>query len=284
MKLSTISPIVAALWSITALAKSGPKTIAYIEVNNNALSNVGRYTLDDGSPVFDVAIIFAANINYNGRKAVLYNNDNVVKTLNDAQNQIRPLQAKGIKVLLSILGNHQGVGISNFQSYAAAQDFASQVANCVNTYGLDGVDLDDEYADYGANGTPVTNQQSIAWVIQALRAALGNIKLVTFYFYGDASTYLAQSPATVGSQLNYSWNAVYSTYNAPTVPGLTKDKLSPAAIRFGSTSSALANVSATHTKLDGYGVYMTYALDRADRSAFVSAFTQPLYGQNAHFR
>ena len=130
---------------------------------------------------------------------------------------------------------------------------------------------------------PGTNQQSIAWVIQALRAALGT-KLVTFYFFGEASNYLAQSPASVGSQLNYSYNAVYSTYNAPTVPGLTKDKLSPAAIQFGSTLSTVAGLFATRTVLDGYGVYMTYALDGADRSAFVSAFTKPLYGQSAHFK
>lgn len=283
MKISTFSTLAATFWSITVLAKSSPTTIAYVEVNSNLLSNVGRYTLDDRSPVFDVAIIFAANINYNGQKAVLYNNDNVVRTLNDTQNQIRPLQAKGIKVLLSILGNHQGVGISNFQSYAAAQDFAGQVANCVNTYGLDGVDLDDEYADYGVNGTSGTNQQSIAWMIQALRATLGN-KLVTFYFYGEASNYLSQSSPSIGSQLNYSWNAVYSTYNTPTVPGLTKDKLSPVAVQFGSTSSITAGEFAKRTKLDGYGVYMTYGLDGADRSAFVSAFTQPLYSQNAHFR
>ncbi|WFR68507.1 glycosyl hydrolase family 18 protein [Curtobacterium flaccumfaciens] len=100
-----------------------------------------------------MAIIFAANINWNGSKAVLYNNDKVQATLDAAATQIRPLQAKGIKVSLSILGNHQGAGIANFPTQAAAQDFASQVTATVTKYGLDGVDLDDEYADYGTNGT-----------------------------------------------------------------------------------------------------------------------------------
>ena len=41
-------------------------SVAYIEVNTNSLLNAGRYTLDDGSPAFDIAVIFAANINYDG--------------------------------------------------------------------------------------------------------------------------------------------------------------------------------------------------------------------------
>ncbi|KAL9063890.1 MAG: hypothetical protein Q9157_008041 [Trypethelium eluteriae] len=284
MKLFT-SPLafvaVAALSSTTS-AKSGPISVAYVEVNDNSITNVGDYTLADGSNAFDIAIIFAANINYNGSSAVLYNNPNVQAVLDDADNQIRPLQAKGIKVLLSILGNHQGAGISNFATQAAAADFASQVSDALNQYGLDGVDLDDEYADYGTNGTPQPNDQSIGWLISALRTDLGD-KLVTFYNYGPASDYLSSSSASIGSQLSYSWNANYDSYEAPNIPGLSKSQLSPAAIDIPTTPQSDAVSFAQETVSDGYGVYMTYDLGNGDDSSYISAITQALYGQAATY-
>ena len=47
-------------------------------------------------------------------------------------------------VLLSVLGNHQGAGFANFTSFAQADAFAAQLADAVTTYGLDGIDFDDE--------------------------------------------------------------------------------------------------------------------------------------------
>ena len=265
-----------------APAKSGPTSIAYVEVNNDELANVGRYQLADGANAFDVAIIFAANINWDGTKAVLYNNDKVQATLDDAATQIKPLQAKGIKVSLSILGNHQGAGIANFPTQAAAADFAAQVSATVTKYGLDGVDLDDEYSDYGTNGTPQPNQQSIGWLISALRADMPG-KLISFYDIGPASSALSQSSSTVGSQLDYAWNPYYGTYSAPSIPGLDKSKLSAAAVDIQNTPQSTAVSLAQRTKADGYGVFMTYNLPGGDESAYVSSFTNVLYGQAATY-
>jgi len=265
-----------------APAKSGPTSIAYVEVNNDELANVGRYQLADGANAFDVAIIFAANINWDGTKAVLYNNDKVQATLDDAATQIKPLQAKGIKVSLSILGNHQGAGIANFPTQAAAADFAAQVSATVTKYGLDGVDLDDEYSDYGTNGTPQPNQQSIGWLISALRADMPG-KLISFYDIGPASSALSQSSSTIGSQLDYAWNPYYGTYSAPSIPGLDKSKLSAAAVDIQNTPQSTAVSLAQRTKADGYGVFMTYNLPGGDESAYVSSFTNVLYGQAATY-
>ncbi|KAI4156122.1 MAG: hypothetical protein LQ340_000521 [Diploschistes diacapsis] len=271
----------AALLSTTA-AKSGPTLVAYVEVNTNAITNVGDYRTADGSVAFDIGIIFAANINYNGTAAVLYNNPKVQATLDNAANEIVSLQQKGIKVLLAILGNHEGAGISNFASQAAAADFASQVAATVNQYGLDGVDLDDEYADYGTNGTPQPNGSSIGWLITALREQLGG-KLITFFNSGPASQSLSSSPASVGSQLNYAWNAFYDTYQTPSVPGLSNSGLSPAAVDFGSTPQSDAVSFAQNTISQGCGAYMTYGLNNQDHSAYISAITQVLYGQTTSY-
>ena len=288
MRFPTSSLAIAATTAITllsthAIAKSGPTTVAYVEVNNNPLSNVGRYTLPDGSNTFDIAIIFAANINYNGTAAVLFNNPQVQATLDSATDQIRPLQAKGIKVLLSILGNHQGAGISNFASQAAAADFAGQLRDAVVQYGLDGIDLDDEYADYGTNGTPQPNSQSVGWLVSALRADMPD-KLITFYNFGPASGTLSGSDASVGEQLSFAWNAIYDTYDAPDVPGLGKAQLSPAAVDVPSTSAGDAAGFAQRTVADGYGAFMTYDLGGGDNSAYLSGITQALYGQATRYQ
>ena len=279
---ATAAPSAAAAPAATAATKSGSTSIAYVEVNNDQLANVGRYQLANGANAFDVAIIFAANINWNGSKAVLYNNDKVQATLDAAATQIRPLQAKGIKVSLSILGNHQGAGIANFPTQAAAQDFASQVTATVTKYGLDGVDLDDEYADYGTNGTPQPNQQSIGWLITALRAQMPS-KLLSFYNIGPAASSLSSSSSTIGSKLNYAWNPYYGSYSAPSIPGLGKSALSPAAVDIQNTAQSTAVSLASRTVADGYGVFMTYNLPGSDKSAYVSAMTQKLYGQAATY-
>ncbi|UXN24270.1 endo-beta-N-acetylglucosaminidase family protein [Curtobacterium flaccumfaciens] len=264
--------------------KSGPTSIAYVEVNNDELANVGRYTLENGANAFDVAIIFAANINRDADgKAVLYANENVQRTLDQAATQIRPLQAKGIKVTLSVLGNHQGTGLANFTSKAAARDFAEQVSATVEKYGLDGVDLDDEYSDYGVDGTPQPNQQSIGWLISALRADMPG-KIISFYDIGPSSDALKTANPSIGGKLDYAWNPYYGTYTAPTIPGLPKSKLSAAAVDIQNTPEATAVSLAQRTKADGYGVFMTYNLPGGDESAYVSSFTKVLYGQAASYR
>jgi Glycosyl hydrolases family 18 len=267
----------------TAAAKTGPTSIAYVEVNSNAIGNVGRYTLNDGSNAFDIAVIFAANINWNGTAAVLYNNQQVQGVLDDAANQIAPLQQKGIKVVLSILGNHQGAGIANFQSQAAAADFAGQLRDAVQKYGLDGIDFDDEYAEYGNNGTPQANTQSVGWLVGALRSDLPD-KLITFYNIGPAGDTLSHDDPSVGAQIDFAWNPYYGTYSAPSIPGMDKTKLSPAAIDFQSTSGDDAASFAQQTLTDGYGAFMTYDLQAGDDSAYVSQFTQVLYNQKSSYQ
>jgi hypothetical protein len=267
-----------------APTKSGPTSIAYVEVNNDELANVGRYTLENGANAFDVAIIFAANINRDADgKAVLYANENVQRTLDQAATQIRPLQAKGIKVTLSVLGNHQGTGLANFTSKAAARDFAAQVSATVKKYGLDGVDLDDEYSDYGVDGTPQPNQQSIGWLISALRADMPG-KIISFYDIGPSSDALKTASPSIGGKLDYAWNPYYGTYTAPTIPGLPKSKVSAAAVDIQNTPQATAVSLAQRTKADGYGVFMTYNLPGGDESAYVSSFAKVLYGQAASYR
>ena len=242
------------LFLTTAYAKTGPTTIAYIEVNSNNLTNVGRYTLTtDGSNAFDIANIFAANTKWNGTDTTLFINPAITTILNDLDNNVHPLQNKGIKVVLSILGGGEGAGVANFASQAKAAVFASEVTAIVNQYGLDGIDIDDEYAEYGCCAGPpsTTNQDSIGWFISALRQNLGPEKLITYYYIGPSSTALAASPPSVGSQLNFSYNPYYDSYSVPNVPGLGNVGLSPAAVDVTSTPPADAKAFAASTVAQG---------------------------------
>ncbi|MFZ4930660.1 endo-beta-N-acetylglucosaminidase H [Chryseobacterium sp. Mn2064] len=258
-----------------------PTGICYVEVNNNNLLNAGAYKLQtSNSYLFNVVNIFAANINYDTSRgrAYLYSNNNVTKVLTNADTYIKPLQQKGIKVVLTVLGNHQGAGICNFPTREAAKDFAQQLANTVNTYGLDGIDFDDEYSDYGQNGTGQPNDSSFVMLVQELKALLPD-KIISFYYYGPASSRLSWNGIRVGDYVNYSWNAMYGTFSAPNVPPLTKAQISPAAVWMGNTSNSTTTSLATQTKNGGYGVFMWYDLHGTNEAAQLSAGTQTLYGQ-----
>ncbi|MFJ8935032.1 endo-beta-N-acetylglucosaminidase H [Streptomyces sp. NPDC102365] len=265
-----------------ALAKAGPTSVAYVEVNNNSMLNVGKYTLaNGGGPVFDVAVIFAANINYDTstKTAQLYFNENVQRVLDNAATQIRPLQQKGIKVVLSVLGNHQGAGFANFPSQQTASAFAKQLSDTVTRYGLDGIDFDDEYAEYGNNGTGQPNTSSFVHLVTALRANMPD-KIISLYNIGPAASRLSYGGVNISSKFDYAWNPYYGSWQVPGI-GLPKSKLSPAAVEIGRTSQSTVTTLARRTVSEGYGVFLTYNLNGADRSADISAFTRELYGSAA---
>ncbi len=259
--------------------KTGPISVVYVEVNDHSMLSAGKYTLTQGgAQVFDIAVIFAANINYDGTKAYLHFNENVQRVLDNAATEIRPLQQKGIKVVLSILGNHQGAGFANFPSKAAAEAFAQELADAVTRYGLDGIDFDDEYAGYGANGTGQPNASSFFYLVSALRRKLPT-KLITLYDIGPSAARLSYNGQSIANTFNYAWNPYYGTWSIPRGPS-AKSRLSPAAVSYSATSSSLAASLAQRTVNEGYGVFLTYNLSAANTATYISAFTSKLYGSN----
>ncbi|MFD9698269.1 endo-beta-N-acetylglucosaminidase H [Lentzea sp. NPDC059081] len=267
-----------------ALAKTGPVSVAYVEVNNNSMLNVGKYALTNGSGnAFDIGVIFAANINYDvaTKSAYLYFNPNVQRVLDNVATQVRPLQAKGIKVTLSILGNHEGAGFANFPTKQSAEAFAKQLSDTVTRYGLDGIDFDDEYSEYGKNGTGQPNASSFVYLVTALRAAMPN-KLITLYNIGPSATRLSYGGVDITSKFDYAWNPYYGTWSPPSM-ALPKSRLSPAAVHINSTSTSTAASFARRTVSEGYGVYLTYNLGATDSHTYISSFTRELYGSDTRY-
>ena len=129
--------------------KGTVKTICYIEVNNENILNTGEYTMENsGKPFFDIVNVFAANIRLNEEgKPYVYCNPQVTFVLENADKLIRPLQQKGIKVHLTILGDHTPAGMRSLGD-EAAKDFAKELKSYVDIYGFDGISFDDEWSNY----------------------------------------------------------------------------------------------------------------------------------------
>ncbi|WP_197519560.1 hypothetical protein [Pseudonocardia sp. HH130630-07] len=127
------------------------------------------------------------------------------------------MQRQGTKFTLSILGNHQIAGLANFESPETAGAFAAEVAQTVEKYGPDGVELDDEHSDYDGPGAPPINPDSAGWLISALRAHLPD-KIISFYDIGPATEGLSQAT----SQSARSW-----TTPGTSTTGRTRRRPSP---------------------------------------------------------
>jgi hypothetical protein len=179
-----------------------------------------------------------------------------------------------------------GAGVCNFPNVEAATAFAQELADLVEEYELDGIDIDDEYAQYGDNGTGQPNQFSFLYLIRELRQLLPSEKLITFYYYGPAAQRLAYENQVAGMYLSYSWNAIYGTYYPPDIPGWEGDRtrVGPAAINVRGTSESTSSDLARRTIDDGYGVFLCYALPNNDESQYMSAITRKLYGSETQVR
>jgi hypothetical protein len=248
------SPNAAAAGIAAAAALTTPFTTAYVEVNSNSFKNPGCYTY--GSPakqLFSFAVIFAANINYTNNQPALYFNPQVQSTLTSGY--VAYLQSLGIKVLLDVLGNHQNAGWGCFTTYAAADAFAVQCANAVTQYGLDGIDIDDEYS------VCTTNTSSLVLAVSALRSRLGTTKYITKALFSDIQYFSATyNGKKAGDLLDYGWEMSYGSTNysgrlQPYVSaGMAKTKLSIGVDVNGSDQTTASNF----VKNNGYAGVMVY--------------------------
>lgn len=185
------------------------KTIAFVETNDWDIRNYGQVILKETKqPVFDIIVLFAANMNYDavaGRRYIHFN-DKLQPIVNHPEIYIKPLKDRGIKVLIDILPNHQGVGYRNFQSYEEALDFAREAKMWTDKLGIDGWDMDEEYADYNQLPSKPYNSMSAEWFCKAMKEVMPD-KLLTLYEYGfpngNYSKYVDYSWANYGEAGSY---------------------------------------------------------------------------------
>lgn len=134
----------------SATKDNGLKVFSIIEANNvNPLMHLAFNLKNSGKPLFDHVVLFSSNINYNATTGRVYinHNENLSHILQNRDKYIKPLQDRGIKVSLSLLGNHDFSGIANL-SDETIKYFAQEIKKTCEAYGLDGVFYDDEYSAY----------------------------------------------------------------------------------------------------------------------------------------
>lgn len=129
----------------------GIKIFSCMEVNDtNPLNNL-RYTLKkSGKYMVDAVILFAGNINYNDETGRVYfnANPNVQHLLDNREKYLKPLQDRGMKVIMGLLCNHDRASVANLAD-ETARYFALELKALCDAYKLDGIFYDCEYCDTG---------------------------------------------------------------------------------------------------------------------------------------
>ena len=214
-----------------AYGDKSPKVIAIIEINDTDPRNVLSYhlgTSNDDPLFFDIVEFFAANIHKDANNdPTIYFNPELAPLMADTATYVKPLKDAGLKVVLSILGDWQGIGVANMTE-SQADKFTDILVHIVKTYGLDGVSFDDEYANYNYSNLI---DGSYGRIIEQLRTKLdaefpGIHKLIGVDQWGNYN----QIDAEAGAMIDYVYHGMFGAnvfIATPSVSGVTQDRFSP---------------------------------------------------------
>ena len=243
----------------------GMKIFSCMEVNDaNPLNNICFTLKSSGKPLVDAVILFSSNINYNAEtgRVYVYNNENNQAIFDMREKYLKPLKERGIKVILSILGNHDRSGVANL-SDEAARDFAQECKAVCDAYDLDGVFLDDEYSSYQTPVPPGFVSPSYAAcsrLYYELKRAMPD-RWTVAYGYGRTQYLTEIDGHQCGEYLDYALADYGSTVNNNMYPGLP---LSGMGIRSSEYARGYIYTSQSYLgsmREQGYGAYMIFAMD-----------------------
>lgn len=249
----------------TAEKPTGIKIISCMEVNDtNPLNNLCFTLASSGKPLIDMVILFSANINYDNEtgKVFVYNNPNVQHILDNREKYIKPLQDRGIQVVLGILGNHDRSGVANL-GIEAARQFAQELKVVCDAYQLDGVFFDDEYSAYQNPPPPgfvTPSNAAAARLCYETKKAMPD-KLVTVYVYSRTSSLPAVEGQDSGTFIDYAIHDYGGSYDlSSNYPGLPRSGMALYSQEYaqGRTTSE-ANLR--RLRNEGYGAHMIFAMD-----------------------
>lgn len=197
-----------------AYEKTPVSTIYINPTNNQQFQDIGCYVLPDGTPAIDVVCIFCGNYATNTKPMLRANNNNppteipfnpnIQSVLKASDGLVKALQDKGITVLLTVMNAHTETGWSQFTDQASAQAFVNYLnTDVVTPYGLDGIDIDDEYS----NGQ--VYETSLPMVTTLMKKTMPN-KLITKALWADSSEFMSNwNGNKLGENLDYGWEMSY---------------------------------------------------------------------------
>lgn len=243
-----------------------PKGFLYFEVNDVNPLNALACELEDGRLIWDVVVLFAANINHHAEedRPYIQCNPNVQFLLDNNETYLQPLRKRGIKVLLGILGNHDQAGVAQL-SEKGAKIFAAEVAHYCEAYNLDGVNYDDEYSTYPDTSHPCYAQPggaAAARLCYETKQAMPD-KLVTVFSYGYMSLY-SMSSVIDDTDIARWCDVAVANYGGTTAPAgeMTMKACSGCSTEFNLGGGSSLTASRANTLLsEGYGWFMGFALN-----------------------
>lgn len=242
---------------------TGIRCVRYFGNDTNPLSML-EYTLEDGKPFFDIACLFAANINWDRERHCIFLKFNpwITRMLNDRERYLVPLQKKGIKVTLSLL---TGVSVMTDD---AARDMAKQLKDVVDAYGLDGLEFDDEYNkdfDHNSPGIHESSQSYRRLVFECKK--LMPDKIMAVYDYG--SVYAFESPIDgvhAGQYVDYAMEAMYGGANYSTgFKGMSNSQIGPYSRHGGDGKFRVSGSTVERIREEGYGIQMFFGFPNWSR-------------------
>lgn len=243
---------------------SSIQTVLYFEVNDTNPLNALEFKTASGKYFFDHIVLFAANINWDGEKKRVYvaNNPNVQFLLDHNEEYLQPLRKAGMKVIISILGNHDEAGVAQL-SDMGAREFAKELAAYCRGYNLDGVAFDDEYSNYPDLSNPwLASKSNYAGsrLMYECKAAMPE-KIVSLYNLGNMYSNRLQVIDGVepGQYCDYAV-ADYGGYARPGT-GMTLAQCGGMSIELRRGSGDSSESWAKWAIEQGYGYYMYFALD-----------------------
>ncbi len=123
------------------------KVFCVLETNDVSPLNALSFKLEEsGKYLFDAVVLFSDNLILDETTGTVHAlvNEQIKSILNNRDKYIKPLQDRGIKVILAITPYWTHAGVANLMP-ATAEAFAKELKIICDTYSLDGVFFDDEY-------------------------------------------------------------------------------------------------------------------------------------------
>lgn len=260
---------------------NGLQVISCMEINDaNPLYNL-CFTLKDSKKYFiDQVILFSGNINYNTetKEVYNYNNENITQVLQYKEKYLEPLQQKGMKVILGILGNHDRAAVTNL-SDEGCRAFAQELKAKCDAYNLDGVFFDDEYSN-GGNYPGFVSYNNWSRLAYECKKAMPD-KLIEAYVYSGTSSASAVDGHQPGEFIDYAIQDYGRNSDlSRNYPGLPKTGMIQASVEcargYGGSLSTFAGI-----RTNGYGGTMVFALDpNHTPMSVLNNIAQGLYGED----
>lgn len=277
------------------------KNLCYVEVNRESMLNTGEYIMKETKePFFDIASVFAANIRLNEEgQPYVSCNEQTRFVLDNIDQIVRPLQAKGMKVHLSILGDHTAAGMRSLTKEAAVT-FAQELKYYMDIYGFDGIDFDDEYSTYVtdqkvepyipaptvAPSIEECTKERYAELVYECRKLMPDKTLGIYWYTGSDYPAGEVEGKTVNDLIDYSIYGLYGKWRSIDTDTVATAKQCPYAVEV-TTAKGDVKINPTFVKRikdDKWGYFAVYDLN--DERHYEKEFTEIsriLYGQDVEW-